>query len=219
MCGAPTKDSALCLASSNRVADLPLVTALQPGSHCYPNHCILADILPLTLAEVLAQVVVGDWAWSLYQRPPYTWADAQDQCQGKGGQLVAVRDAYAQARMALFMSNAGVASAWIGLTVQGSFTNPADWYFTATGQSPVINGWASGQPTSASSGTAARVLGTDGQPGKWDNGVSSNVALPYICETGEVAPTGKSHTHHGCLLLWVGTSDILLPDMLCMGPS
>lgn len=139
------------------------------------------------VAEAPLTITVGNFKWVLYLQTRQ-WFTANTFCRLQGGNLLAVRDANAQANLTAFLANQGaaVASAWIGLTTkdQRSSVNASKWTFTANGQSPDF-GWGTGQPDGGPTfGGCAQVSGNQGEIGTW-NDVDCLAYAPVICEFGE----------------------------------
>lgn len=112
------------------------------------NACVLLQPQEKT-------VVIDSQVWSLWRQWPafdsaLTWPNAQRVCTDSvsgTGDLVTLNTR--RQHEVLREAFAGAAdTVWIGLRGPGS-TNPADWTWTATNQTPTYTSWQAGQPDNA----------------------------------------------------------------------
>lgn len=123
--------------------------------------------------------------WVMFKEPR-NFTAAQAMCKSLNGDLVSITSREEHERY--YQAFAGVnRRVWVGLRTQQPSTNPADWRWISTGQSPgfdeVYDGWAADQPSIGfpePSMCAAVWL----EGGGGFSASRCNTELPYACEIG-----------------------------------
>jgi cysteine-rich repeat protein len=129
-----------------------------------------------------------------------TWADAERDCQQRGGHLVSITDGTAAA---LVQSLVGNNTVWIGLFLNGGAPGVGAFRWLDGKAAPAGEaGWASGKPDNGSGDERCGAMTAAG----WDDNACLT-ALPYICQLtcgngvvdpGEDCDDGNRQSGDGC---------------------